>query len=263
MTVFDRPPAQALVADETFQAYRARVSAEPTMLCYLNTPSVVRNLYGWLLIGGTMGTNLLADEGVQADPAWIPSLAAIEKYLSPEISAVSADDEGITVENFAALPMLSDAPSTAGAATAMALPALYRVRRTARRAASMGNVKGLAMGCLVYTEMNGRPPEGFAVLIDEGLIPASMLRCPQNDSPPPAFEDGQLIGESDYVYVKPGSDDPADSGLILLYERPEYYGGEGTVVAFADGHVEFLSMAEFEQALADTKAANAEAANSE
>jgi len=263
MTVFDRPPAQRLVDDETFQAYRARVSAEPTMLCYLNTPSVVRNLYGWLLIGGTMGTNFLSDQGVGADPTWIPSLAAIEKYLSPEISAVSADDEGITIENFAALPMLSDMPSTGGAMTAVMVVQLHKIRGQARRAASEGHVKGLAVTCLAYTEMNGRPPEDLAALVEEKLIPADMLRCPHNDSPPPTFEGGKLIGESDYVYVNPVSGNQGDASLILFYERPGHYGGEGTVVAFADGHVEFLSMADFEQALADTRAANAEVANSE
>ncbi|GAF84758.1 unnamed protein product, partial [marine sediment metagenome] len=180
------------------------------------------------------------------------------KYLSPEISAVSADDEGITMENFAALPMMSDMPSAAGAATAMALPALYKVRRQAYRAASMANLHGLAMACMAYEIEHMRQPPGLAVLIDQGYISASALRSPHNDSPPPTVEDGQLIGESDYVYVKPASDDLAESGLILLYERPGHYRGEGTVVAFADGHVEFLSMDEFERALADTEAANAE-----
>lgn len=109
-TVFQRESIQPLTADADFQAYRAMVAAEPSMLCYVNTPAIVRQLYGVVLLGGTMGTNFLSGRGVDADASWVPSLAAMERYLSPEISAVSADEEGITLENVASLPMLTTRP---------------------------------------------------------------------------------------------------------------------------------------------------------
>ncbi len=109
-TVFQRESIQPLTADADFQAYRAMVASEPSMLCYVNTPAIVRQLYGIILLGGTMGTNFLSGQGIDADASWVPSLAAMERYLSPEISAISADEEGITLENVASLPMLTGRP---------------------------------------------------------------------------------------------------------------------------------------------------------
>ncbi len=260
-TVFERETTKLLTDDPTFQAYRAKVASEPSMLCYINTPAIARQLYGYALIGGTVGTNMLASQGMNADPSWIPSLAAVEKYLSPEIYVVSADDEGITIENVASLPFLANLPGTTGLGTAMALPELHRIRGTAQKAASMANLKGLTVAGMAYEMDEMQRPPNLAALVENDFVSASMLRCPHNDDAPPEVIDGELVGESDYVYLLSPIHVARPSLHIVAYERPEHYKGEGTNVAFADGHVEFLSMGDFTRLLAKTETANAELAD--
>ena len=62
----------------------------------------------------------------------------------------------------------------------------------------------------------------------------------------------------DYVLVDYGNvliSDVSDSDeLILLYEKPENYDNKETVVAYADGHAEFVKIEDFKRQLRETKA---------
>jgi len=257
VTVFQRESVEPLAEDPQFLEYRGKVAADPSMLVYMNTPAIARQLYGWVLMGGTMGTNALAGAGIPADPCWVPSLAAIEKYISPEISAVSSDEDGITMENVSSVPFIARTQvAIPGMLAAGVLPAVSRAREQAYRAASMSNLRGLAVAYMAYEMDNMSAPEDLAALVSAEYITTDMLRCPHNKDAPPTWEEGELVGESDYVYIRPTSEEnPGER--VLFYERPEHYSGQGTVVAFLDGHVEFLTMDEFQEALDYTNAANA------
>ena len=67
----------------------------------------------------------------------------------------------------------------------------------------------------------------------------------------------------DYIYLPPGMKMHAirkAQDVVILYERPENHGNKGTNVAFLDGHVEWMDMAKFQDAMEKTQKILAESA---
>jgi len=121
----ERPITQ----DAAFRAARARITGKPSMLTYLNTPKVLRQAYNLLLVGWTAGSGQLAGrERFAAKPDWLPPLSKIEKYLWPEIGAVSADAEGITFEGYGSMPCCGLVLGPVGAAAAILVPVIRPTR---------------------------------------------------------------------------------------------------------------------------------------
>ncbi len=251
-----------LVKSEAFAAVRQKVSAKGSMLCYVNTPAIVRHLYPLSLLGGSMGTNFLVSQGgMEGGVLWPLPMSRLEKYLTPEISVVSFDDKGITLEGYSAGPSLATGlPAVAALGTSISLPALGRARQTAKQTVSASNLHSLSVGMIMYAaDHEGKTPPNIDVLIEPYFgSNTKLLVSPLSGRPAPRLVDGKIVGEIDYVFVCPGIqmsevENPAE--FLMLYERRENYDGAGTNAAFLDGHVEHLSREEFFKALEKTKAA--------
>lgn len=92
---------KALTAEANFRDARARLSANPSVLCYLNTPQILRQTYHLALIGWTAVANVFNAEGMaKTKQCWLPALGKLEKYFPPDISAVYPDEDGITFEGY-------------------------------------------------------------------------------------------------------------------------------------------------------------------
>jgi prepilin-type processing-associated H-X9-DG protein len=259
-------PERPLADSPAYQAAREHIQRRPSVLCYVNTPKVLRQTYHWLLIGWTTGANALAGfANVPARPDWLPSLPALEKYLWPQVTAVSADEDGITFESYGSLPggALFGSPVLSPATPAAVVPALAHARAKARRVVSMTNLRGIGIAMQMYAaEHDEELPPDFAVLVEGQYVSAppepgreSIFTSPAGDRRP-GFRDGEMVGECDYVYAHRGlrlTDIRYPGSFVVAYERPENYDGKGTVVLFADGHAEWLDREHYDSAMRETE----------
>lgn len=245
----------ALTESAEYLSAREKIQGTPSILSYTNTPNILRQVYSSGLFMWTMGANALSGlADVQARPDWLPALPALQKYLWPQISAVSSDEDGITFESYGSLPGVGALGSVTATplTTAAVLPALGKARANARRVVSLTNLRGIGVAMHMYVAEHGDTlPPDLSTLVEEGHISEDMLTSPVGDR---ELDDG----ESDYVYSYPGlrlAEISNHSEFVLVYERPENYDGRGTNVLFADGHVERLDRWEFDQALRRTEEA--------
>jgi len=120
-------PTSPLTASEAFQAQRSRLAPNGSALVYVNTPQILQKLYPLFLIGGTALMNHLAYQARTATPVpLLPgSLNDILRHITPQISVISHDEQGITFEGYGAVPsILPGLPVLVGTGAAVLLPAL-------------------------------------------------------------------------------------------------------------------------------------------
>ncbi|HDZ21398.1 hypothetical protein LCGC14_0333650 [marine sediment metagenome] len=254
--VLQRGPVTSLTSTPQFRTLRAKLAARPCSLVYTNTPKILRQVYNFALIGWTTGAGAGRRFGVvNLEQHWLPPLTSIERYLQPEMQAVSADDGGITWEWYGSVPIVGalTALNTVGAASTAMLPTMSRARGKAKEAVSSANLHAIGSAAAMYAAMHDNEfPENFEALIEEGLIMPHALKS--SHSPGQVqMVNGVLMGDVGFIYLKPHLS--MDSGLIMAYEKPEYYGHRGTNVARVDGSVTWLDMADFQELLERTQAA--------
>jgi len=242
---------QPLTKDPAFRKARAKITGKASALFYCNVPAVVRHAYPFILAGWTAAASQVARElNTPISPAWLPSLPKMEKYLWPQISAVSADADGIVFESYGSLPGvgLVAGPMTSPLTVAVLVPALARARHNAKTAS---NLHMIGMGLHMYAaDHDGDFAPDLAALKDY-LGGTRMFVSPLSGRKPPKMVGDKLVGEIDYIYV-PGAntDMRAADEVILAYERPENHKGRGTYALFGDAHVEWMNMKTFRKALA-------------
>ena len=251
-----------LAESPAFAALRKRLSPTASAVAYCNSPSLVRRFYGVVLAGGTTVINTLGRHVPGIRPEMLPPLPKVEKYIWPDISAVSSDAKGITIESYGSLPsgilfnisLPKTSPAVPALAVAILVPSLSRARTLAKRALSGGNLNGISKGIAMYqTEHDDRFPPNLAALIEEGSIPAKMLYSPKSGREPRIDSKGKPIGPIDYVYLGVELGSSAPGTLILAYERPEINRGEGTNVLYVAGFVKWVKMREFRRDLQRTQ----------
>lgn len=254
-SVIGKGPVQPITQDATFRRFRARISGKPSALAYVNTPSILRQSYNVILVVWSMAANMIPGEtGIAAKPDWLPALPKMEKYLWPQISAVSADAEGITFEGYGSLPGMNllAMPLATPLGMSVLLPSLGRSRELAKKVSSAANLNGIGKSILLYrADNNDESPPDLAALVKAKFMTSSMLVSPVSGRAMPTDADGMPIGESDYVYLRLG--DNADAGLIMAYERLENYGGRGTNVLFAGYNVAWVDRPNFDRLLKKTE----------
>ncbi|MFW6132693.1 MAG: hypothetical protein ACOC8F_02260 [Planctomycetota bacterium] len=251
--------AAPLTDSETFARIRAHLADEPAILVYMNTPAILRRIYPAMLVGGTMGLNALDSyTPVKGGMDWLPTLQQLERFLGPAMVAISADEKGLLYEEYATVPGqgLLAAPAIAPLTTPAAAVGIVRARRRAQRSASAMNLRHIMIGIHTYAANNvGKLPPSLAALGEYGTT-GEMLVSPSAGGEPPRIEDGQLVGNTDYVYV-PGLSsmhiDQLTPGIIVAYEKPECNRGEGTNVAFGDASVRWMEIEEFRRELKRTE----------
>jgi prepilin-type processing-associated H-X9-DG protein len=256
-----------LAEDPAFLALRKPLAATPSALVYMNTPALVRRLYGAPLVGWTVLSNMLEREiGPALRPEMLPPLSRVEKYLSTDIFAISSDAKGITFEAYGSgvgATILGGSPPVRILAASFLMPAVVQTRQKAKGAVSMSNLRGIGMACMMYAvDHNGRFPPDLIKLVEGGMATSRMFYSPTSGRKPVLDEKGKPIGPLDYVYL--GADVVLDKiaepqRVILAYERPEINGNRGTNVLYVDGHVAWVSMAQLQAELALSEKALAQA----
>jgi prepilin-type processing-associated H-X9-DG protein len=244
-----------LIDTAVFREARAKLGKSPSIIAYVNTGRLVKRLYPLMLAGGTMGANALQSElAIPGAQAWLPSLPRISKYLGPYVAAISSDDEGIVYEEFGSMPLQGLAgPGSAPMFLGGMMVGLTQARSMARVAVSASNLNVIGKGCVIYAgDHNDTLPPDLAAIVKSGYIPAKILRNLASDRLPPRLVNGELVGESDYVYVR-GLDSNAPAELVLAYEKPEFARRGRINVLFVDTHVETMSMQDFQKALDRTQ----------
>jgi prepilin-type processing-associated H-X9-DG protein len=239
----NREAGKPLTQSAEFLSVRKRLADKPIMLCYENTPSMMKQMYGPLLMYGTLGASALKQfVGIDASPTIVPTIDTIQKNLGPSGSAVSTDEGGIVFESYSSTPFgaIATGPMVAGFAAGALVPAFTNARSDTQKASSMANLKGIGTAIALYIQShdNKYPPD-FQALIADGESPKLFI------SP--------ISHRQDYVYIRLDSTNNVDGSLICAYERPENYQKRGTNVLYADGHVTWRTLAQFQMDLTKTQ----------
>ncbi len=124
---------------------------------------------------------------------------------------------------------------------AVLLPSLAQARELAKRAVCGANLRTVEISLRSYAEEHGQEPPNLTALVDEHSLHSGILNCPSVD---PAVS--QTLP---YIWIRGA--DCADADNVVLYEPLQNHGGEGGNVLFCDGHVEFVTQADWEQVLSD------------
>jgi len=254
----DNSGKKPLTRNAAFKALRARMSSKASAVVYIDTPSLVRNIYNIVLIGWTALASEargFGDAPVSPEGNWLPALPKIEKYLSPEIAAVSSDAKGITLESYGSLPVISNyltaGMSTIPAAAALLVPAIQKAQGQARQTASKTNLKQIGVAIALYqSDNNNQAPPGLVTLVEKRFIHAQALVSPVSPRPMRTDSKGLPLGKGDYVYIVHGPNTAAT--LIRAYELPENYRNRGTLVLNVSGAVQWMDMPAFKALLKKT-----------
>ncbi len=258
-TVIDRNGVDSLTNDSDFRKLLGRISEKASIVAYVDSPRLTRAFYGAGLLGWTALANLGAVHvGDAIRPDSMPPLTRLEKYTQPCISAISSDAEGIVIEEYG--PMIGSTSSLdivfSPAMNAVLLPALTKARNDAKKVVSATRLRGIAISAMLYANENrDNMPASLEALVEAELCTAEQFESPFSDQGPIRWTNGRFSRRPDYVLMKlPRLNQiRRPESVILAYERPEFHDNEGTQAAFADGHVEWLSMEDFQAALKRTK----------
>ena len=228
---------KSVTVDAAFRKARGRLTGKPAILCYVNTPKIARQLYHWGLIGWTAAANMIAGEtGVPVKPDWLPPLSSIEKYLWPQICAVSSDAKGISFESYGSLPspVLVAGPLLSQLPIWVLTPTM---QRTHGQIEETRNLHGVVDALRMHKLEHGKMPDSLKdpKLKDYGLD-QEMLR--------------DMAGGK-YSYLPPQHNkggQPDDNQRILVY-LPPGPNRPMVIAAFADGRVSQMDPGSFERML--------------
>jgi len=212
----------------------------------------------WYLTGGGQSRQVLEFEDANAAQRCAAGIQDTSRYLGPILSELDIKAEGTSVV-ISAKTTGSLVPSIVSAV----MQSLAESRRVANRAISAANLKMLSLGCMSYAAANKAQSPPDLITIARSLLPsdpktkiteeaARALVSPATGKNPNILDSGELGFVPDYVYVfypGPAVDVPRPQTKVMLYERPENYKNEGTLVAYVDGHVAWVKMDEFTKQL--------------
>jgi len=175
-------------------------------------------------------------------PVMLPSLTEISKDLGPSCGYRYFGPDGLRW-HYRGPGIEASQMTVAGGAVgaAIALPAMARARVTARRVASMNNLKQMGLAVLMYAQdHDNKLPDDLKTLEKYGVT-GRVLESPRKPN--------DFTGPS-YIYI-PGQSTSTDPQNIVAYENPAFL-EDGTNAVFLDGHVEFLKPEAFREKLAET-----------
>ncbi len=95
---------KGLAKSPAYAQVRPKVGATSSIMTFVDGPQIIRETYHWLLLGSTIFAGEFSRQGLEMTPDFMPSLQTLEKFISPSIGSVSADEGGILIESFSNLP---------------------------------------------------------------------------------------------------------------------------------------------------------------
>ena len=155
----------------------------------------------------------------------------------------------ISAANFSGTQMIT--VGTTSILTGMLIPALNAARDRAKQVNCVNNLKQIVLGLLLYANDNneklpaGNGIKGLQELLDKEYITSDVLSC---KAKPTAYPDKKLTSECPYIYIGGlyGKIPEKGVNLPVLFEKPGFHPNTKYVnVAFADGHVESVMIANY------------------
>lgn len=221
----------SLTDNKGFANALQHMGGKPMAVGYINLPGLVKQFYGFVMMGWTFASSEAQREGVAITPADLPTLGQIEKYLWPAVSTISLDEGGLIFESYSSIPTLGLAHVAAVGplSLAVAVPAVAQAKNNARDELTAANMRSVAIGVLMYAaDNNNKLPPTLADLKTYvgGEIPVDAQGQP-------------------FVYL--GPDVPFDAKHIFLHESTR--GRQVIRVVYGDGRVVALSPEEFQREL--------------
>lgn len=240
--------AKSIKDNPEFQNGLKHLPKNASSIVYADTKSIVLELYRFLL---PLSTALAAEaraEGFDVTADLFPSCNDLTADLIADVAVFSSDNDGVMITSNGPLPMEMAGvtiPATIAMSASVLIPSLSRARTIAKRTVSMSNARQIVGACILYAfENNDQFPPSLQTLVDKGLIEKGTLRSP--------------LGAADddaYVYLPGGhSNLPNPAETVIVYEHLNHHDNEGTVIGFADGHVEWVNAERFTKLLKQSKA---------
>ncbi len=247
-TTLDRLAAaskeDSILANADFQRGRKLLPGKLYALSYVDSRRAFESIYPFLVPFAQMAAAMAQEEISGLNISLLPQRDVISRHLFGDVSGTMSDEDGVTSVSHGPLPVVLGSGGTAMTlplVTAIALPALHSARMAAKRTVSAANLRRIGQACKVYANQNEEKwPPDFKTLVDNGTISEHTLRSPFDK-----------LGNVSYVYIA-GQTENDDPRNVVVYEKPELHKNKGTNVLFLDGHVEWMPMPAFKEAVAET-----------
>jgi len=248
-TAIQQEVPRPLTAGEPYQNVRSKLTGEPSVLIYQDEGRVLRALYPFLLPIAARGrSRVAARQDIPPIPLLPPSLAKVNKYVWPHITAGRGDAEGVTIETYGSGIHFY----TQLLFPASLVPSLMRAREGAKISISSRRLDAIGEAASDYAAAYQSPAPDLAALCERHLLHPDVLVSPLSGRPAPVLQDGRLVGEVDYIYIRLPLDAPID--LVQAHERPgNYPRRDGTNVLYKDRSVRFVDSQTFQRELRRTR----------
>lgn len=262
-------PDKSLLESPAYAAVRKQLGQKNiTMLDMLDLPRSAPDTYPLILAVTRLYLGMANLQGVQTPEMVVPPLGKILPHLIPAGSVAWTDERGWHMQGISPFPGSEGLGSQFHALSGQGqqfvslgalLPAMSKARGQAKVTQCMNNLKQLAIGCIMYSTDNKdtMPPDLGATWMY--VRHPRVYVCPEHPANM-AADQGQMPAwinaNSSYVYLGSGARlgrMRMTAQTVLLHEKLEA-GHDGRVnLAFFDGHVEQVPIAQARQMIEASK----------
>ncbi|MFP4106014.1 MAG: DUF3352 domain-containing protein [Phycisphaerae bacterium] len=244
-TLANSGKSKPLTDNEQYKTAMSHLSGKGVTVTYINYASLSRNLYGALLVGGSiMGNELAKEVGIETAVEWLPTLGKLEKYLGRSVSAAYAAENGIVYESYGRCPIAALGDLYNVAMPTLIAPMIAKAQQARRVASMLYSMNSLSRGLHVYATEN------------QGLLPTKLDRNQLqrytyiSDRMEKALRSGQI------VYLGKGSLNSVKQAgkTIILYPQPPE-SATHVLVAYVDGSTKIIERKVFEKQLEESRKA--------
>ncbi len=209
-----RPAGKTLASLSTVASHLENDNP-PSGMMYVDTKRLVELTYPMIQIGYSMFCNVMKDDGVDLDPAILPTPGSILRHVDASITSVAIVDDGIVLNRRQQFPSGS-LGATAAFALGVSLPAVGAARDAARRTASANNLKQIGLAYHNYHDTfrafpgnsydaDGKPLLSWRVHILPFVEQQALYEQFRLDEPWDSEHNKTLIDQMPIQYVAPGS----------------------------------------------------------
>lgn len=256
---------KSILDNEKFAEIEKRLGQQkPARFGFMDLPQTAPDAYGaWLFVSRIPG---IADLfGIKSPVLLMPELSKLQSHLAPAGSVAWADAQGFhmkSIEPFPGSTMIASDPAITAlylepTMISVLLPALNRAREQANRVKSASNLRQMGLAAIMYADQHhGKFPPDFATMLDQDLTPAVFVNPRSNSGPPPADPKAarEWVNEqTDYVWLGKGKAVTSVTPETVIAHENLNDNPEGVNILFGDGHVEWMTIPEAQQAIEKSK----------